>query len=98
MQKFGGGKPTPQSPPPQPVAPPRQAKPSQQQRPPAFGPGLAPADPSVDTSGGGGGFEKRDDSYWEAHPLSPGKDGITYTFASYVSKIVWWNNGGVTVT
>ncbi len=100
MQKFGGGKPTHQSPTPQPVAPQRQANPSQQHRPPAFGPGLAPADPSVDTSsgGGGGGYEKRDDAYWEAHPLSPGKDGATYTFASYVSKIVWWNNGGVTVT
>src|SRR5574338_448737 len=56
----------------------------------ALGGGLPPPDPNA----GDGGFEKRDDAYWDAHPLKPGP----HEFDCYVSKIVWWANGGITVT
>src|SRR5574338_141095 len=56
----------------------------------ALGGGRPPPDPNA----GEGGFEKRDDAYWDAHPLKPGP----HEFDCYVSKIVWWANGGITVT
>lgn len=43
--------------------------------------------------GSGGNFEKRDDDYWQAHPLSPGD----YTFVAYVRKAIMWGNGEVSV-
>jgi hypothetical protein len=42
---------------------------------------------------GGGGYEKRDEDYWSAHPLSPGD----YTFVAYVRKAIMWGNGEVSV-
>jgi hypothetical protein len=58
---------------------------------------LPPADASVDTSRvgqDGGGFEKRDDAYWQAHPLAPG----TYDLDVYVNKIADWSVGRVAIT
>ena len=79
---------------------PQQARPQPQQpaqqRAPSFGGrGLPPARPDIDTNRrGGGGFEKRNDEYWLAHPLRPGQ----HTFrVCYVNKIIAWASGGVNV-
>ena len=67
------------------------AAPAQAARQPSPFRGLPPADPSVDTSGGGGGYEKRDDSYWDAHPFASREE--PYVLTCYVSKIMLWASG-----
>lgn len=71
------------APPPTPAAPPARM---------GFGAGIPPRDPNA--GDGGGDFEKRDADYWRAHPLKVG----TYYFFAFVSKIVMWADGGVTLT
>lgn len=75
---------------------PRAAQPQSQRAPSLGGRGLPPAPPEVDTSQrrGGGGFEKRDDDYWRAHPLRPGERAFA---VCYVNKIIAWASGGVNV-
>ena len=43
---------------------------------------------------GSGNAGKRTDKEWESYPLRDGE----HTFDAYVSKIIAWNSGGVTVT
>jgi hypothetical protein len=88
---FGGGA--------QAATPPRpqQAPAASSQRASATSPfatagGLPPA--TYEGEVGSGNFEKRDDDYWQAHPLSPGD----YTFAAYVRKAIMWGSGEVSVT
>jgi hypothetical protein len=69
-----------------PAAPPAGPSPSR-----GFGGGIPPHDPNAKDTGGD--FEKRDAAYWESHPIAPG----SYTFDCYVSKIVWWADGGISV-
>lgn len=44
--------------------------------------------------GGGGNYEKRDDEYWAAHPLSPGD----YSFFAYVRKAIMWGSHEISVS
>lgn len=82
-----------------PPAPARQQAPAAPgMRVPAFarGAALPPADPSVDTSRVGEdrqGFEKRDDTYWKAHPFAAG----TYDLDVHCNKIVDWSVGRLTI-
>lgn len=85
-KSFGGGSPASSH---------QQA--SAQQRPPAVSPfasagGLPPA--TYEGEVGSGNFEKRDEEYWQAHPLSPGD----YTFLAYVRKAIMWGSGEVSVS
>ncbi len=92
--KKGGATPPSNTPASQQVPRPAQ---QQSQRAPSFGGrGLPPAPPEVDTSsrGSGGSFEKRDDEYWRAHPLKPGRHEFR---VCYVNKIIAWASGGVNV-
>lgn len=86
---FGGGQRQP------PAASSPQAP--SQQRAPAASPfarsgGLPPA--TYEGEVGSGNFEKRDDDYWQAHPLSPGD----YKFVAYVRKAIMWGSGEVSVS
>ena len=87
-QNFGGGVPATAAPvnpgPPKPQA---YASTS-----PFAHSGLPPA--TYEGEVGSGNFEKRDDEYWSAHPLSPGD----YSFVAYVRKAIMWGNHEVSVS
>lgn len=57
------------------------------------GGGLPPPPPGFDPSAVGERFVKRDDAYWDAHPLDAG----SYNFVVYVSKIKWWGADGYSI-
>lgn len=58
------------------------------------GGGLPPPPTGWSAPSPGAGFKKRTDAEWDDYPLKDGE----HTFDAYVSKIIAWSSGGVTVT